>query len=111
MPVIRWNRNCHICHCPLDLRIYCNSKNDIKVFNKFVDLSALYDNDSRYKFFGLKAHKVCISCYSNSKLHKNYDFIRSKEINGKFPTCRRSMTQEEVKEWFLDCKKYYRCIE
>ena len=109
MPTIKWNGNCNICRNPLDLFIYCDDSNDMKVFNKLVSTRCLHKNDSKYKFFGLKAKKICISCYSNIK-NNRYKSNRLKEITGKYIIRERSMSQEEIKEWFMDCKKYYRCL-
>lgn len=109
MPSIEWNGNCNICRNPLDAFIHCDNLDDIKVFNDLVDTTCLYKNYSKYKFFGLKAKKICVSCYLNIK-NNRYKFNRIKETTGKYIIHERSMSQEELKEWFMDCKKYYRCF-
>lgn len=102
---ISWIGNCKCCQAPLDLLLYAIGEHDVKVLRTFMYMFPgfnLDDNDSMYKFIGLKANWVCISCFRNIRDAKRNAYGNFKRFGN--PTHRRanykSTSQDELKNWF-----------
>lgn len=102
-----WNGQCNFCYAPLDLFFMCDTQKELDILEK-INIDCIDINDSRYKFVDKKPRKVCLACLKNTIEHKRHRKIRSREIGTKSIIVKhKSMTQEEVKDWFFSLKKYF----
>ena len=105
---INWCHTCYECGCPLDL--FCTIKDDdidlfFRDFTTWVYLKpfTLVYNKWYYKCYGMKIHRVCISCYF---FPKRVDLFK-REIGEK---CKQyiqlSKTFEEVYQYFESFQEF-----
>ena len=96
-----------MCNCPLN--IYIETKFDRKVLRRLINFYNLrpidYSMNIRmYKFFGLKARRVCVGCY----YHPPRVDLRKREcgLPGAIKRHNLSKTLKEVYEWFESCNRF-----
>jgi len=101
-----WNGQCKTCYAPLDLFFMCDTDNELKILDD-IDISCIDNNDSRYKFVDKKPVKMCLACFRNALLHKNHKKLVNREIGRNILIKHKSMSQNQIKEWFFSLKKYF----
>jgi hypothetical protein len=108
---VRWLYNCHCCKAPL-LVIIIIQHDDELFLSRLLNFMMLKPmnlvfNSVRWKFFGLKARRVCYSCFIRPP-NKCYRKLRDREI-GKFkgqlykPL---SVSQKDLYNWFESFNEY-----
>ena len=105
MPSIHWDGWCHVCHAPLDVFFMCFNNTELDILDS-IDISCLDNNDIRYKFNDLKHNRVCLACLKNYREHRSLR-LRDQEIGVRLIVKHRSMSQNEIKDWFFSLKKYF----
>lgn len=101
-----WDRNCFACKAPLDIMIFSFTDGVHQFISDRFDVSIFDNNDCMYKLFSRKRHRVCKACYYNYKEMRKHKNIKNIE-QGKFPKLRKSLSQDEVREWFDRLEKYW----
>ncbi len=107
---IMWDGNCKMCRAPLDIYMYAagDDGREARIMNTFVKMNEPLNfekNRSIYKFFGLKAHRVCNTCFTNIKIAKTFAFYNFRRTGNPAPRqsqlIPQSVTQEELHEIYL----------
>lgn len=108
---VNWINTCFLCGCPLDIRILPDDPSDLfmRRLTNFIQLMPInfLMNTQIYKFFGLKARKICYGCYM-SEPHKNpLCKIRNREIGvGRFRIKTISQSTSSLYSWFESFNRY-----
>jgi hypothetical protein len=108
---VNWINTCFLCECPLDIRILPDDPSDLfmRRLTNFIQLMPInfLMNTQIYKFFGLKARKICYGCYM-SEPHKNpLCKIRNREIGvGRFRIKTISQSTWSLYSWFESFNRY-----
>ena len=108
---ISWDGTCRRCGVPLDVALIAYGYYDVKFVRTYIHMfkkPSFFENYSIYKFCGLKAEKICSSCYLNINEAKKNSFYNLKKYGN--PTMKRcsyrSVTHDEMKEWFDKMKEF-----
>ena len=104
---LEWGGTCTRCNAPLDIIVFGHSIHQARCLESFRVRLPFTENYKKYKFCGHRAQPLCTACYhniNNIKCQVGGPFLR--EITGKYPRLRRSMTRDEVQVWFADLKQY-----
>ena len=110
MPELTWDGHCRVCNAPLDIVIYYDTDFEEYMITENADLKVFDLNHSIHKFMEpMKARRVCMACYNNYNIMKKHKTLRSIEM-GSFPRTQKSMTQDEVHNWFMILKKSFNTI-
>ena len=102
-----WFKKCPHCSNPIDIT-FEGSDASYDLFFFWVDekCKQLYNNQIYYlRGEGTTFKKVCKACFLNSRV-KYKDFIKWKTTGKKMPhKCERSLTQEEISEYWKSFKR------
>ena len=110
---VKWKHNCYLCTRPLD--IYINTPNaDIFMLeiSIYIELNPFdfNKNKSEWKFFGVKARKVCHHCRINSK-KVSVKMIFDQQMFGKKPRIlmdNTTYTHDDMYAWFKQMSDFFK---
>jgi hypothetical protein len=105
---VTWDSRCACCNNPLNIMIITYSLFEDLLWDAYNSLYPVKfeNNISMYKFFGIKAKKVCKSCFKDLKKVRCYKNIKLREIGKKMPQMEKSHDQEFIKEWFFKIEHF-----
>lgn len=108
---VKWYQTCYICNNPLDMMVIPNVSSK-EFLERFLAYRVMYPfefmyNKSIYKFFGLKARKVCLMCFANEPHRINPKRIALREVSGnRIRPMGESKTTEELYSWFESFNRF-----
>lgn len=113
MITISWNGSCCRCKAPLDVHLTAIGYSNTQLLRTYVHMFKTLNfekNVSFYKICGLRAKRVCSSCYFNIKRAKKLAYMNLKRYGNPAPRPNQllspSVTHEELKEWFDKLKEF-----
>lgn len=102
---VEWKNVCYLCQNPVNIKVcpYVPSEKFVECFRVFKELRPIMfiHNLSIYKFFGMKIHRVCMSCYEGQPERVPIRYLMLREITGKqMRVSSGSKSAGELRDWF-----------
>lgn len=106
----RWDHECYMCSCPLDVYHLIENMNmrwACRKFDEYCLLNPIFmdNNTTMYKFFGLTLKRVCTSCFKNKKVF-TIETHHQRQKGVIVPRRVSSKTKEDIFQWCQAFNRY-----